>query len=106
MTDNAVAPESETTDVLTGNSIQTEVFYVNEYLTNRIFGGPEEGGWWYAGAGGALSPARSADHVGAGYVVVPSLFLVVPADPEVSQEDKRFEDDASGKTLSPHFPYG
>ena len=47
MTDNVVAPESETTDVLTGNSIQTEAFYVNEYLTNRVFGGPEEGGWWY-----------------------------------------------------------
>ena len=47
MTNNAVAPESETTDVLTGNSIETEVFYVNEYLTNKVFGGPEEGGWWY-----------------------------------------------------------
>ena len=22
-------------------------FYVNEYLTNRAYGGPEEGGWWY-----------------------------------------------------------
>ena len=47
MTNNAVAPESETTDVLTGNSIETEAFYVNEYLTNKVFGGPEEGGWWY-----------------------------------------------------------
>ena len=47
MTNNAVAPESETTDVITGNSIQTEPFYVNEYLTNKVFGGPEEGGWWY-----------------------------------------------------------
>ena len=47
MTNNAVAPESETTDVLTGDSIQTEPFYVNEYLINKVFGGPEEGGWWY-----------------------------------------------------------
>ena len=22
-------------------------FHLNEYLTNRAFGGPEEGGWWY-----------------------------------------------------------
>jgi hypothetical protein len=22
-------------------------FYVNVYLTNRAFGGKEEGGWWY-----------------------------------------------------------
>ena len=24
-----------------------EVWYVNEYRTNREYGGPEEGGWWY-----------------------------------------------------------
>ena len=23
------------------------VYYVNEYLCNREFGGPEEGGWWF-----------------------------------------------------------
>ena len=23
------------------------MFYVNEYLLNRAYGGPEEGGWWY-----------------------------------------------------------
>ena len=22
-------------------------FHLNEYLTNRAYGGPEEGGWWY-----------------------------------------------------------
>ena len=22
-------------------------YYLNEYVTNRAFGGPEEGGWWY-----------------------------------------------------------
>ena len=22
-------------------------YHLNEYLTNRAFGGPEEGGWWY-----------------------------------------------------------
>ena len=22
-------------------------FHLNEYRTNRAFGGPEEGGWWY-----------------------------------------------------------
>ena len=22
-------------------------FHLNEYLTNRVYGGPEEGGWWY-----------------------------------------------------------
>ena len=25
----------------------TEMFYLNEYDTNRQYGGPEEGGWWY-----------------------------------------------------------
>ena len=24
-----------------------EAFHVNEYITNRAYGGPEEGGWWY-----------------------------------------------------------
>lgn len=24
-----------------------ETVYVNAYLTNRAYGGPEEGGWWY-----------------------------------------------------------
>lgn len=23
------------------------MYYVNEYLCNREYGGPEEGGWWY-----------------------------------------------------------
>ena len=23
------------------------IWYVNEYETNRAYGGPEEGGWWY-----------------------------------------------------------
>ena len=22
-------------------------YYLNEYVTNRAFGGPQEGGWWY-----------------------------------------------------------
>ena len=34
-------------DVLTGKEIQTGVFFVNEYLANQGYGGPEEGGWWY-----------------------------------------------------------
>ena len=25
----------------------TGPFYLNEYLTNRAYGGDEEGGWWY-----------------------------------------------------------
>ena len=24
-----------------------ESFHVNEYITNRAYGGPEEDGWWY-----------------------------------------------------------
>ena len=24
-----------------------EPFHLNEYLTNRAWGGPEDGGWWY-----------------------------------------------------------
>ena len=46
--------------------------------------------------GRALSAAGGANHVGTGYVVVPSLFLSVPADPEVSevsQEDRDFGDE-------------
>ena len=54
-----------------------------------------------SGGGGAPSPAGSANHVGAGYVVVPSLFLFVPADPEVSQEDRDFGDE-----FAEDFPEG
>ena len=43
--------------------------------------------------GRALSAAGGANHVGTGYVVVPSSFLFVPADPEVSQEDHDFGDE-------------
>ena len=25
----------------------TQLFYLNEYTTNREYGGPEEGGWWF-----------------------------------------------------------
>lgn len=25
----------------------TQLHYLNEYETNRSYGGPEEGGWWY-----------------------------------------------------------
>ena len=25
----------------------TVAYYVNEYRTDRAYGGPEEGGWWY-----------------------------------------------------------
>ena len=25
----------------------TTCYYINEYLTNRAYGGPEEGGWYY-----------------------------------------------------------
>ena len=48
-----------------------------------------DSGWF---RGGPLSAARGADHVSAGYVVVPSSFVFVPADPEVGQEDGDFGD--------------
>ena len=33
-------------------------FHLNEYLANRAFGGPEEGGWWYD-TGTRSSPATA-----------------------------------------------
>lgn len=27
--------------------LSTVVLYANAYLTDRLYGGPEEGGWWY-----------------------------------------------------------
>ena len=27
--------------------VEVGKFYLNEYLANRAYGGPEEGGWWY-----------------------------------------------------------
>lgn len=27
--------------------LSSERFFLNEYGTNRAYGGPEEGGWWY-----------------------------------------------------------
>lgn len=29
------------------NGIHIEVEYINVYIVERIYGGPEEGGWWY-----------------------------------------------------------
>ena len=52
-------------------------------------------------SGRALSAPGGTDHVGSGYVVVPSSFLLVPADPDVSQEDGDFGDE-----FADDFPEG
>ena len=41
----------------------------------------------------AFSTTRSTHYVGAGYVVVPSSFLSIPANPEVSQQDHNYGDE-------------
>ena len=53
-----------------------------------------------AASGGALSADGSADHVSAGCVVVPSLFLFVPPDPDVSHEERHF-----GNEFAEDFPH-
>ena len=54
-----------------------------------------------SGGGGAPSPSGSANYAGAGHVVVPSLFLFVPADPEESQAQHDVRDE-----FAEDFPEG